>query len=317
MTQPTQRFGGTLLDRYLSHLRVEGGLAANTIAAYRSDLRQFLRYLERAGLDDPLSVTAIHVTSFLEKLHDGGRSARSRVRAVATLRGWFEFLCRERRMERNPMERVHGPKTGLTLPRTLSMQEMTALLDATTGTRPEHDRDAAMVEVLYAAGLRVSELVTLRLSDLKLDVGYLVVTGKGNKQRIAPIGDLARAKLIRYLDRARGILLKGRVSPYVFVTRRGGPLTRQNFWVLLRQRARRAGITADISPHVVRHSFATHLLDRGADLRAVQTLLGHASVSTTQIYTHVERRRLKQVHDRYFPRRPRKGVAPPTSSPGP
>ena len=292
-----------LLDHYLSHLRVEGGLATNTVESYRSDLQQFLRSLRRAGIGDLRSVEAAHVATFLETVHRQGRSPRSRKRYVATLRGLFRYLCREGMIHRNPMDTITGPKAGLTLPRTLSMQEVTALLETPGGTRPEQVRDAAMVEVLYAAGLRVSELVALRVSDLKMDVGYLLVTGKGRKQRVAPIGDAAREALGRYLEHMRPVLLKKRTSPYVFVTRRGGPLTRQNFWVLLRRRARLAGIRSEISPHMLRHSFATHLLDRGADLRAVQTMLGHASVSTTQIYTHVERGRLKQVHTRYFPRR--------------
>ena len=295
--------GWPLVDRYLAHLRVEAGLSVHTIEAYRSDLRQFLLTLGDEGVADVRQVVPPHVTAFLARVHQRGRAATSRVRYLAALRGFFRFLQAEQVIDRNPMETVAGLKTGLTLPRTLSEQEVTALLDLPSGTRPEQQRDAAMVEVLYAAGLRVSELVGLRVADVRLDVGYVQVTGKGNKQRIVPIGDLARDKLVRYLESARPQLLKGRTSPSLFVTRRGGGLSRQNFWMLLRLRARRAGIPSSISPHVLRHSFATHLLDHGADLRAVQTMLGHASISTTQIYTHVERRRLTQVHERFFPRR--------------
>lgn len=295
--------GSALVERYLAHLRVEAGLSVNTIEAYRSDLQQFLQSLREDRVTTLQQVAAAHVTAFLERVHRRGRAATSRVRYLAALRGFFRFLHAERLIDHNPMEAVAGPKRGLALPRTLSVQEVTTLLDLPGGTRPEHQRDAAMVEVLYAAGLRVSELVGLRLTEVKLEVGYVLVTGKGHKQRIVPIGDLARAKLVQYLETARPQLLKGRRSPYVFVTRRGGGLSRQNFWILLRQRARRAGIPTPISPHVLRHSFATHLLDHGADLRAVQAMLGHASISTTQIYTHVEGRRLKQVHERFFPRR--------------
>lgn len=297
------------LDRYLMQLRVEGGLATNTIAAYRSDLTQLIRLLQSKGIREPAGIRAVDLTTFLGQTQRQGRAAKSRVRYVAALRGWFRFLERERLIARNPMESLTGPKPGLALPRTLSLQEMTALLDLPASGRPEQVRDGALVELLYAAGLRVSELVSLRLAELKLDVGTVVVTGKGSKQRVVPIGDVAREKLSMYLLDARPALLKRRDSPFVFVSRRGGALTRQNVWVLLRQRARRAGITAEVSPHVLRHSFATHLLEHGADLRAVQTMLGHANVATTQIYTHVERRRLKTVHERYFPRRARGGTA--------
>ncbi len=295
------------LDRYLMQLRVEGGLAANTIAAYRSDLTQFIRLLQSKGVRAPAGIRASHLTAFLGQTQRQGRTATSQVRYVAALRGWCRFLDRERLIVRNPMESLAGPRPGLVLPRTLSLQEMTALLDLPSSGRPEQVRDGALVELLYAAGLRVSELVGLRMAELKLDVGAVVVTGKGSKQRIVPIGDVAREKLSTYLLDARPALLKRRDSPFLFVSRRGGALTRQNVWVLLRQRARRAGIAIDVSPHMLRHSFATHLLEHGADLRAVQTMLGHANVATTQIYTHVERRRLKAVHERYFPRRARRG----------
>jgi integrase/recombinase XerD len=188
------------------------------------------------------------------------------------------------------------------------MDDMTRLLDVTAEKKPEDVRDAAMLELLYATGLRVSELVNLELGQLNLEVGYVLVSGKGNKQRVVPVGELARLKLVQYLDEARPALLRGRNSTHVFVTRRGGAMTRQGFWKLLRARARQAGIAKPIFPHMLRHSFATHLLDRGADLRSVQAMLGHADISTTQIYTHVERARLKQVHRDCFPRKSRHAV---------
>lgn len=306
VSQTIQTRNEVLLDRYLSHLRVEGGLSVNSIEAYRSDLQQFFLALSRGGLRDVRRATTAHVEAFLAEALRRGRAARSRMRYLASLRGFFRFLLDEHLVSRNPVEPLRGPAGGRVLPRTLSEQDVTALLEVRAGSRPEHQRDAAMIELLYAAGLRVSELVGLRMHDLKLDVGCVLVTGKGRKQRIVPMGDVAREKLARYVETARPAMLKGRSSAHVFVTRRGGPLTRQNFWALLRQQAKRAGIGAPISPHVLRHSFATHLLDHGADLRSVQAMLGHASVSTTQIYTHVERRRLKQVHERYFPRRLRR-----------
>lgn len=310
---PLVRDSGTALwatlDRYLMQLRVEGGLATNTIAAYRSDLTQFIRLLQTNGVREPACIRAADLTTFLGRTQRQGRAAKSQVRYVAALRGWFRFLERERLIARNPMESLTGPKPGLALPRTLSLQEMTSLLDLPSNGRAEQVRDGALVELLYAAGLRVSELVGLRLADLKLDVGAVVVTGKGSKQRVVPIGDVAREKLSSYLLDARAVLLRRHDSPFLFVSRRGGALTRQNVWVLLRRRARLAGIAVDVSPHMLRHSFATHLLEHGADLRSVQTMLGHANVATTQIYTHVERRRLKAVHERYFPRRVRRGKA--------
>lgn len=302
-----------VLDRYLTYVRVEAGLSRHTVSAYYTDLRQFMTMLHQQGCHDVRQAGVAEVEAFVAHATAQGRTARSRMRYLASLRGFFDFLVRENLAPANPLAQIVGPKLGRALPRTLSEQDVTALLDWNPGTKPEQLRDAAMVELLYAAGLRVSELVGLRLAAVQVDVGCIRVTGKGSKQRVVPIGDLARAKLLVYIEQARQALLRGRVSPYVFITSRGGPLTRQNFWALLKRRAQQAGITAAISPHVLRHSFATHLLDRGADLRAVQTLLGHASVATTQIYTHVEGRRLKQVHERFFPRRARAGATSATA----
>jgi integrase/recombinase XerD len=209
---------------------------------------------------------------------------------------------RERMIEENPTVGLAPISHGVRLPKTLSQQDVTALLDLAAVRTPEDLRDRAMVELLYATGLRVSELVMAEVALVNLDVGYLRVTGKGAKQRLVPMGEGARQLLQQYVEEARPRLLKKRASRYVFVSRRGGPLTRQAFWKLLRLRARRAGITQVISPHMLRHSFATHLLEGGADLRSVQVMLGHANIATTQIYTHVERGRLKRVHTKYFPR---------------
>ena len=204
------------------------------------------------------------------------------------------------------MMHLGPPRPWVKLPRILTQSEVTMLLERAGGSRPEGQRDAAMIELLYATGLRVSELVNLELSQLNLAVGYVLAFGKGAKQRVVPIGDLARRKVAAYLETARSRLMKTRQSPHVFVTRRGGKLTRQGFWKLLRVRARKAGISKPITPHMLRHSFATHLLDHGADLRSVQAMLGHARISTTQIYTHVERERLKRLHSALFPRKQRR-----------
>lgn len=291
-----------LAERYLSHLRIEGGLSVNTIEAYRRDLTKFHSYLHRVG-NVPLGpLTPATLTGFLRSLDEARLSRASSVRCLSAVRGWLRFLMRERMIAENPTIGLVPISRGVRLPKTLSQQEVTALLDLAAIPTPEDLRDRAMLELLYATGLRVSELVMAEAAQVNFDVGYLRVTGKGAKQRLVPMGEGARQLLQQYVEEARPRLLKQRASRYLFVSRRGGPLTRQAFWKLLRRRAQRAGITQVISPHMLRHSFATHLLEGGADLRSVQVMLGHANIATTQIYTHVERGRLKRVHDRYFPR---------------
>jgi len=291
-----------LVDRYLSHLRVEGGLARNTIEAYRRDLQKFQSYLAQAGASSLDGLTPDAVRAFLGALKQARLSTVSSARCLSALRGWLRFLRRERLIELDPSIDVTIGRRGLRLPKTLSQQEVADLLDLPGRPRLEDLRDRAMLELLYASGLRVSELTTVEAAAVNFDVGYLRVTGKGSKQRIVPMGETARRLLRQYLDDVRPRLLHHRASKYLFVSRRGHPLTRQAFWKILRLRAQRAGLIRPISPHVLRHSFATHLLEGGADLRSVQTLLGHANLVTTQIYTHVERERLKSVHTRYFPR---------------
>ena len=291
-----------LAERYLSHLRVEGGLSVNTVEAYRRDLSKFHSYLHRTGVVLLGPLTTETLTGFLRSLHKARLSRASSVRCLSAIRGWLRFLIRERMMEESPIIGLAPIARGVRLPKTLSQRDVIALLDLGAVPTPEDLRDRAMVELLYATGLRVSELVMAEVAQVNLDVGYLRVTGKGAKQRLVPMGEEARQLLLQYVEEARPRLLKKRASRYVFVSRRGGPLTRQGFWKLLRCRARRAGITQVLSPHMLRHSFATHLLEGGADLRSVQVMLGHANIATTQIYTHIERGRLKRVHDRYFPR---------------
>ncbi len=291
-----------LVDRYLTHLRVEGGLAANTIEAYRRDLEKFQSYLSRARVPRIERVTPEVMREFLGSLKAARLSHVSAARCLSAVRGWLRFLRRERLIPLDPSADVTVRRRGIRLPKTLSQQEVAALLDLPTRPRPEDLRDRAMLELLYAAGLRVSELIAVEAAEVNLDVGYLRVMGKGAKQRLVPMGEPARRLLVHYLEEVRPQLLKRRPSRFLFVSRRGGALTRQAFWKSLKLRARRAGIDRTISPHVLRHSFATHLLEGGADLRSVQALLGHANISTTQIYTHVERERLKSVHTRFFPR---------------
>jgi integrase/recombinase XerD len=291
-----------LAERYLSHLRVEGGLSVNTVEAYRRDLGKFHSYLQRKGIVPLGALTPETFTGFLRSLQEARLSRPSTVRCLSAIRGWLRFLTQEGMIEESPAIGLAPVSRGVRLPKTLSQQDIISLLDLGALPTPEDLRDRTMVEVLYATGLRVSELIMIEVAHVNLDVGYLRVTGKGSKQRLVPIGEVARQLLQQYVEEARPRLLKERASRYVFVSRRGRPLTRQAFWKLLRSRARRAGITQVISPHMIRHSFATHLLEGGADLRSVQAMLGHANIATTQVYTHIERGRLKRVHDRYFPR---------------
>ena len=291
-----------LAERYLSRLWVEGGLFFNTIEVYRRDLSKFHSYLHRIGVVPIGPLTSETLTGFLRSLQEARLSRASSLRCLSVIRGWLQFLMQERIIEENPTIGLVPISRGVRLPKTLSQQDVTALLELGAVPTPEDLRDRAMVELLYATGLRVSELVMAEVALVNLDVGYLRVTGKGAKQRLVPMGERARQLLEQYVKEARPGLLKKRVSRYVFVSRRGGPLTRQAFWKLLRHRALRAGIRQIISPHMLRHSFATHLLEGGADLRSVQVMLGHADIATTQIYTHIERGRLKRVHDKYFPR---------------
>lgn len=295
-----------LIDRYLAELRVEGGLARNTQGAYRRDLQKLQDFLALKHIREPGLVTRRTLSEFLAHLKRANLSPASTARCLAAIRGFFRFLCRERIAHENPTLSLSTPRPWVRLPRVLTQSEVLRLLECPSKGRPEDVRDAAMVELLYATGLRVSELVNVDLSQLNLAVGYVLASGKGAKQRVVPLGDAARKKMDAYLDTARGALVKGRESRHVFVSRRGGKLTRQGFWKLLRARAMAAGIVKPISPHMLRHSFATHLLDHGADLRSVQAMLGHARITTTQIYTHVERARLKRLHAELFPRKERR-----------
>jgi integrase/recombinase XerD len=242
------------------------------------------------------------VRSFLAALKQESLAMSSVARMLSAMRGWYRFLVEENILAVSPLREIRATRRPARLPKTLTRQEVTALLELPARDRLEDHRDRVMLELLYASGLRVSELVALTPSQIDLNLGCLTVVGKGAKERIVPMGQTARDLLVEYLDHVRPALLKRRSSRILFVSRRGNGLTRQACWKLLLQRARRAGISKSISPHMLRHSFATHLLEGGADLRAVQTMLGHADIATTQIYTHVERHRLKQVHRQFFPR---------------
>ncbi|MDP9132457.1 MAG: site-specific tyrosine recombinase XerD [Nitrospirota bacterium] len=290
------------IERYWDHLRIACGLSRNTVLAYRRDIGAFQRFLRDQGVQDVREVSPPLLSGFLEHLYRSGLASSSRARSLAAVRSLFRFFKQEGKITANPTVSLRCISRARRLPKTLSLEDVTCLLELPLGPRPEDQRDRAMVEVLYAAGLRVSELVSLRIEECNLDVGYVGITGKGDKQRIVPIGRPAVEQLQEYVRVARPTLLKQRSSRFVFVTRRGTPLTRQGFWKLLRARALRAGIARIPSPHMLRHSFATHLLQRGADLRSVQAMLGHTDIATTQIYTHVDASQLKKIHTACFPR---------------
>lgn len=294
-----------LIQRYLATLCVEQGVAQNTVQAYRRDLTKFLAFCIRRGISETSAITKSQLLEFVDDLRRRHLSPPSVARALAALRGLFRYGHAEWGHPDILAQIPTPPKQWQRLPKTLSESEVTSLLELAYGPAPEDGRDAAMVELLYATGLRVSELIQLELSHVNLDVGYVVATGKRDKQRLVPMGAKAQERVVAYLQHARGALMKNRVSRALFVTRRGRGLTRQGFWKILRRRARQAGISKTISPHMLRHSFATHLLEHGADLRSVQMMLGHANIGTTQIYTHVEQSRLKRIHDQLFPRKQR------------
>jgi integrase/recombinase XerD len=288
---------------YLRHLEIERRVAAHTLDAYRRDLSKlgaFAASLSRA----PEALTRADLESMIRDTMAAGLSPTSTARFVAAMRGFYRFLRVTGRITENPADDLQAPRAFLALPRFLSTEEVDALLAAPDVGTPRGLRDRALIEVLYATGLRVSELVGLRLTDLRADEGYVQCLGKGSKQRIVPLGDEAMAWVARYLRDARPCLARGKESARLFLNARDGKgLTRLGFWKLLKAYGRQAGVRRHLSPHVVRHSFATHLLDRGADLRAIQVMLGHADLSTTQIYTHVLEARLRSVYDRFHPRR--------------
>jgi integrase/recombinase XerD len=291
-----------LADRFMNYLVVEKGLSNNTVAAYSADLSLFLDFLKTKGVGNIADSDTVLILKHLIALRDSGLGSRSRARHLVTLRGFYRFLVQEKVLEANPAQLVDLPKTGRKLPHVLNLEEVIRLLDSPDASKPLGLRDAAMLELLYAAGLRVSELVTVGITDVDLEACFVRVLGKGSKERVVPIGQEAKKKLDDYLSSARPALLRGKLSSFLFVTRPGRPMTRQGFWKLFKRYARKAQISPNITPHTIRHSFASHLLERGADLRTVQVMLGHVDIATTQIYTHVAQEKLKAVHTRYHPR---------------
>jgi integrase/recombinase XerD len=291
------------VQSYLDFCRIEKGLSINSLQAFRRDLERFGTFLN--GLP-PEQVTLEFLRRYVDRLRGEGLAKRSSARHVSTLRGFFRHLIEEGVLSSDPCELLTPMQTEQSIPKYLTPKRVDQLLAADTTGEPTACRNRAMIDLLYATGVRVSELISLRISDLDEASGTLRVLGKGNKQRIVPVGRQALASLRSFLIGGRPALLKGRSSPYLFVTARGMRMTRQGFWKLLKQRGKAAGIFSDLSPHVLRHTFATHLLEGGADLRSVQSMLGHSDIGTTQIYTHVLRSQLERIVAKHHPRGSRK-----------
>ncbi len=283
---------------FLDFCRIEKGLSRTTISAYRADLERFAASLQSG--DQLASPDAVR--RYIDSLYQARMAGRSIARHIATLRNFYAHLIEKGAVDADPTAHLTAPRQWQSLPKYLNKQQIDDLLASCDGSKPQGLRDRAMLELLYAAGLRVSELCGVRVSDLEMNMGVVRVVGKGNKHRIVPVGKSAIAAVERYLGNGRPQMLKGRASPYLFVTNRGGAMTRQCFWTLLGAYGKKAGIFHNLTPHVLRHTFATHLLEGGADLRSLQSMLGHADISTTQIYTHVVRSRLRRTVDEHHPR---------------
>ncbi len=291
-----------LIDAFLIHLRTERRLSENTVASYGFDIRRLGSFLLSAGIR-PRDFSRSHFLSFLSSLRDERLSARSVARLVSTIRSFFRYLVREGHLSVNPVSEARGPKTGRSLPRYLTLSEVDSLLAAPDPGTPEGMRDRAMLELMYASGLRASEIVSLRLENVDAHAGFLRVLGKGGRERVVPVARPALDALLAYVAHGRPRFRKNRPADNaLFLSRLGRPITRQTLWNRISHWARAAGIRTPVSPHTLRHSFAGHLLAGGADLRAVQAMLGHADISTTQIYTHVTAERLREIHRKHHPR---------------
>ena len=289
------------IDWFLDGIWAERGLSENTLSAYRADLVALnRRFTERRV--ELVNAAEADLLEYLAWRAGGGTKPRSTARQLSTFRRFYRYLLREGRIAEDPTAQIDMPRIGQRLPHSLTEADVEALLAAPDVSQPLGHRDRTMLELLYATGVRVSELVDLKLSQVNLNQGVLRIIGKGDRERLVPLGDEAQDWLHRFVPGPRADILAGRQTDYLFPTRRGGPMTRQSFWYLIRRHARKAGIARKLSPHTVRHAFATHLLNHGADLRVVQLLLGHSDVSTTQIYTHVARERMKDLHARHHPR---------------
>jgi len=290
------------VDQYINYLVFEKGLSEKSIESYSSDLSNYLEFLKQKGIKDITQTDTPLILKHMIALRESGLGSKSCARHLITLRGFYKFLAQEKILEFDPAKLIDLPKSGLKLPDVLSVSEINLLLNIPDSNKPLGKRNSAMLELLYAAGLRVSELVNLKFLDVNLEACFVRVMGKGSKERIVPFGLFARNKIDDYINNSRPLLLKNRISQYLFVARAGKPMTRQGFWKLLKQYVKQAGIRKKVTPHSFRHSFASHLLEGGADLRTVQVMLGHVDISSTQIYTHVARDHLRHIHEKYHPR---------------
>src|SRR6056297_1606733 len=292
-----------LADAYMDYLTIEKGLSANSITAYGTDLASYINYLSDNGIEDLGNAETTAILGWLVYLTRQGLSAKSRARHLISIRGFYKYLTAEKLISVNPLKDIDIPKTGRHLPGVISVNEVEALLDACDVTTPKGQRNLAMMEIMYGAGLRVSELIFLKVVDVNLDAGLVRVMGKGAKERIVPIGSKAKDAARLWLEQGRPKELKQLSSDFLFIARAGKPMTRQAFWKIIKKYALVSGIARPVSPHTLRHSFATHLIEGGADLRSVQTMLGHSDISTTQIYTHISRDYLIKMHHEFHPRK--------------
>ncbi|MGD8558129.1 MAG: site-specific tyrosine recombinase XerD [Gammaproteobacteria bacterium] len=290
------------LEAFLDAIWMERGLSENTLNAYRTDLQGLARWLGQNHKQELLYASRSQLLDYLSYRVNQGTKSRSAARLLSSVKRFYQYCVREQLIEQDPSDRIDAPKLGRTLPKSLSESEVEALLDAPDLKEPLGVRDRTMLELLYATGLRVSELISLRMEQINLRQGVVRVQGKGNKERLVPLGEEAQSWLEKYLDEARHAITPASVSEYVFTTRRHSAMTRQAFWYLIKRYAQKVGIKKHLTPHTLRHCFATHLLNHGADLRVVQMLLGHSDLSTTQIYTHVARERLRSLHAQHHPR---------------
>ncbi len=290
------------LDDFFAHLSVEREVSSHTLDAYTRDLIQLTDFVVKLGAKNPEDLTTIGVLAWLQAMKDQGLSPRTVARKLSSLKSFYKFMQEEYGLKGTPLEVITSPKRSLQLPKVLSVEEVERLLNAPDTTNPMGKRDRAMLELAYGSGLRASEIVSLKVQDLDMENRFLRVFGKGRKQRVVPMGEVAHEWLSNYVASARAKILGKRMSFYLFVGKKGHGLTRQRFWQILKQYAALAGLGSGVSPHILRHSFATHLLQGGADLRTVQMLLGHSSIATTQIYTHLDLAHIRQAHKKFHPR---------------
>jgi len=290
------------IQRFLDHGSIERGLSKSTVASYGRDLAQFAAFLEKRGVSEPARIDEPCMVAFLDVLKKNNYASTSVARKISAVRSFIKFLCSERYITKSPLLEFQTGRPPLRLPKSLDLEEVMRLLDAPKVADHLGLRDKAMLETLYATGLRVSELIGLKVEDVSLKMGFVRCIGKGNKERVVPLGEVAVEFIATYLDRVRGRLTRGAISEYLFLTMQGRPMSRVMFWKIIKKYASLAGTTKPVTPHTLRHSFATHLLERGADLRSIQEMLGHASIATTQVYTHVSREHLREIYNESHPR---------------